>query len=99
MIVSGATTHATGVRNGRRASGSRRRRTRTHTATATNAHNVPALASEAITSIGVTAAMVATTTAVAEVMRAGGPRLRQIVARLFGKNPSRAITRKIRLWP
>ena len=62
------------------------------------ATRVPALASEAIWSSGASPAKIATTSAVASVIRTGAPRAFTL-ARLAGSSPSRAITKKIRLWP
>jgi hypothetical protein len=56
------------------------------------------LASDAITSSGSSPARIATNTAVTAVIRAGVPRF-EIAASEGGRNPSRAITRKMRLCP
>ena len=92
------TSGAAGVRKVRGASGSRRRITSIATHTATNAASVPALASAAIASIGMTPAMIATSTAVRIVIRTGVPR-RDTFASEAGSSPSRAITKKMRLCP
>ena len=59
---------------------------------------MPALASEAIWSSGASPARMATTTAVASVIRVGTPR-ELTLASAAGSRPSRAMTKKMRLWP
>ena len=80
-------------------SGARRRSTSMQALTAMKAASVPALASDAIWSSGARPASAATTTAVTRVIRTGAPLRALTRARLRGKRPSRAMTKKIRLWP
>jgi hypothetical protein len=97
-MPSGPITKAAGARNLRSAPGSRRRSTSIAAHTAMKAASVPALASAAISSSGKRPAITATTAAVKMVIRTGLPRL-DTRARLCGSNPSRAMVKKIRLWP
>ena len=68
------------------------------TQTAMKAVRVPALASAANSSRGTIPAKAATITAVNRVIRTGEPRP-ETLARPRGSRPSRAMTKKIRLWP
>ncbi len=63
-----------------------------------NAASVPALASAAMSASGNSPAMIDTTIAVKMVIRTGVPRL-DTRASLAGSRPSRAMVKKIRLWP
>ena len=63
-----------------------------------NAASVPALASAAMLASGMRPAKTDVTLAVNMVMRVGVPRF-DTRARLLGSRPSRATTKKIRLWP
>ena len=93
------TSQASGVRNRRGASGSRRRMTSMQTATAMKAVSVPALASAARSASGTMPGEHARrSTAVNMVIRTGEPRP-DTRARPRGSRPSRAMTKKIRLWP
>ena len=69
------------------------------TETAMKAVRVPALASEAIWSSGARPASSATAVAVISVICTGVPVAGCTLARLCGSRPSRAMTKKIRLWP
>ena len=69
------TTHGKGVVNLRSRFGSRTRSTSIAAHTATNATNVPALASAAMSASGTSPAMIDTTMAVKMVIRTGVPRL------------------------
>ena len=84
--------------NRRGRSGSRARSTIMHTHTATKAHRVPELARAAISSSGRKPAMEAAITAVRIVTATGAPR-RLTVASDSGSMRSRAMAKKMRLWP
>ena len=90
------TSHAQRSAERRSRSGSRRRSTIIAAHTATNAANVPALASAAMTSAGSGPAKTDDTIAVKIVIRTGVPR-RETRAKLVGKQPSRAMMKKMRL--
>jgi hypothetical protein len=68
------------------------------TDTAMKAVSVPALARAASSASGIRPARMATIRAVNRVIRVGEPRF-ETRARPEGSTPSRAITKKIRLWP
>lgn len=90
--------HGMGALKGRLASGSRSRDRNKQTETATKAARVPALANAAISAKGKNPAMTPTTKAVNKVVRVGVPREDSLASHL-GNRPSRAIAKKIRLWP
>ncbi len=91
-------TQACGVRKPRGRSGERRRRISMHSATELKATSVPALARATISPRGKNRAMVPTTAVVKAVMRRGAP-LADSCDRPRGSRPSRAMTKKMRLWP
>ncbi|MNY06485.1 hypothetical protein D3C86_1392450 [compost metagenome] len=94
----GPTTQARGVRKPRGASGARRRMISIQTATAVKATSEPALARATISSSGRNRAMAPTIATVNRVMRIGFPP-GDTFDRPCGSRPSRAMTKKMRLWP
>ncbi len=70
-----------------------------HTATAMKASSVPAFASSAISSRRKKPAMPATKIPVTSVINTGEPVRADTLLNARGSSPSRAITKKMRLWP